>query len=298
MTYPLRSVNNDTIKQLELAASVFHHSLDGIMILARDGAIIAVNDAFTSITGYGEDEVIGRKPRILQNSRQSREFYDLMWEAIRNHGHWQGEIWSRRKDGSEFPERITITSVFEASGHLSHYFAVFADITSAHEKQLLLEQHSYRDDLTGLPNRVFLKKCLTQAMVRARDSSGTVGVAFIDLDGFKAVNDKFGHAAGDEVLLEMAKRLRNALRESDTLARFGGDEFVAVLPDARDNSALANLLERLLTKAQAPIDLNGSAVTLSASIGVAFFPQDGITSDELLCCADRAMYSVKRSARN
>lgn len=285
-------------RMLELAASVFYHTRNAVMITALDGSIMMVNGAFTAITGYSKDDVLGKNPRILKSGRQGPEFYKAMWDAIRVHGFWHGEAWNRRKDGCDFAENITVTMVPDERGAPSYYIAVFNDVTTAREKRRWLEQHSYFDTLTGLPNRILLMKRLKSAM-KDSELTGIAGaVAFIDLDDFKEVNDKFGHAAGDNVLGQTAERLAKALRKSDTLARFGGDEFVAVLPDLKDGIVSSNLMTRLLEACSIAIAIEGAEVTISASIGLAFFPSDATSAEELLSFADAAMYVAKREGRN
>ena len=283
---------------LELAASVFHHTRDGVMITALDGSIMMVNKAFTAITGYSKDEVLGKNPKILKSGRQSPEFYTAMWDAIQVHGFWQGEAWNRRKDGSYFAENIAITMVRDELGAPSHYIGVFSDITTASEKRRWLEQQSYFDTLTGLPNRILMMKHLKSAVEESKFSGLTGAVAFIDLDGFKQVNDKFGHARGDSVLIQAAERLVRALRKSDTLARFGGDEFIAVLPELKDGLVLSGLMTRLLEACKITVALEGTEVSISGSIGVAFFPSDATSAEDLLTAADAAMYVAKREGRN
>lgn len=268
------------------------------MVTALDGRILAVNPAFTAITGYSEQEVLGKNPRILKSGRQGPEFYKTMWETIRERGFWQSEAWNRRKDGTHFAEDITVTMVPDEHGQPSHYIAVFSDITTVSERRRWLEQRSYFDTLTGLPNRVLLMERLTKAVEESKLSGATVAIAFIDLDGFKEVNDSFGHAAGDHVLVQVAENLTAALRKSDTLARLGGDEFVAVLPDLNDGAAISILMKRLLEACKAPIEADGTLVNVSASIGVAFFPADAVSPEELLKVADAAMYVAKREGRN
>ncbi|MEM8514005.1 diguanylate cyclase (GGDEF)-like protein/PAS domain S-box-containing protein [Massilia sp. MP_M2] len=281
----------------ELAASVFDHSRDAIMITAPDGAILAVNRAFCTITGYTEDEVRGKNPRILKSGLQDRAFYASMWQAITSKGYWQGEAWNRRKDGTLFAERLTIVGVPGADGKPHHYIAMFADVTGASMQRRRLEERANYDALTGLPNRVLLGERLEQLLACARDTSFGVALAFIDLDGFKQVNDSMGHPAGDRLLASIGQSLRAALRGSDTLARFGGDEFVAVLPDMCDDALLASLLARVADAARAPIVIDGRAICLSASIGVALFPRDGTTPAQLISHADAAMYAAKRATR-
>ena len=280
----------------ELAASVFHHSRDAIMITALDGAILAVNQAFCAITGYTEDDVRGKNPRILKSGLQDRAFYARMWQAITSQGYWQGEAWNRRKDGTLFAERLTIVAVPGADGTPHHYLAMFADVTSASIQRQRLEERANYDALTGLPNRVLLGERLEQLLACARDTASGVALAFIDLDGFKQVNDNLGHPAGDRLLAIIAQRLRAALRGSDTLARFGGDEFVAALPGMHDDAVLAALLARVAAAARAPILVDGKAICLSASIGVALFPRDGTSTAQLISHADAAMYAAKRAA--
>jgi len=281
----------------DMAASVFYHSRDAIMITALDGTILGVNAAFSAITGYTAAEARGQNPRLLKSGRQDRAFYVAMWDAVISQGYWQGEAWNRRKDGSLFAERITISTVPDAAGHPHHYIAVFADITGASQQRLLLEERANYDALTGLPNRVLLAERLGQVLAQARAMGKTVAVAFIDLDGFKAINDSMGHVAGDSLLATMAQRLRLALRESDTLARFGGDEFVAVLPDVQDGALLASLTGRMSAAARVPVLLDGRTLCLSASIGVARYPDDGATGAELIGRADAAMYAAKYAAK-
>ena len=281
----------------ELAASVFHHSRDAIMITALDGAILTVNGAFCAITGYTEDEVRGKNPRILKSGLQDRAFYARMWQAITSQGYWQGEAWNRRKDGTLFAERLTIVAVPGADGKPHHYLAMFADVTSASMQRRRLEERANYDVLPGLPNRVLLGERLEQLLACTRDAASSVALAFIDLDGFKRVNDSMGHPAGDRLLASIAQNLRAALRGSDTLARFGGDEFVATLPGMHDDALLAALLARVAVAARAPIVIDGKAICLSASIGVALYPRDGTTPAQLIAHADAAMYAAKRAAR-
>jgi len=279
---------------MALAASVFHFSRDAIMLTTLDGTIVAVNAAFCAITGYTQAEVVGRNPRLLKSGRQGPGFYRAMWDAIGRHGYWQGEAWNRRKDGTQFAERLTISTAYDEHGQPHHYIAVFADITGASNQQRALEQRAHYDALTGLPNRLLLYERLASVLAQARACGGTVALAFIDLDGFKSVNDTLGHAAGDSVLVTMGQRLRNALRDADMLARLGGDEFVAVLPSVRDEADLAALVDRMAAAARAPVALYGRIVCLSASIGVALFPRDGGTPEALIGHADAQMYAAKR----
>ncbi|MCO5103945.1 MAG: EAL domain-containing protein [Burkholderiaceae bacterium] len=283
---------------LQVAASVFTHAREGISITDPAGKIIDVNEAFTRITGYSREEIIGRNPRILQSGRQSPEFYAAMWKAISTRGHWSGEIWNRRKDGSLFLEVITISAVRNAQGVLQHYVAVFTDVTSERDTERQLESIAHYDVLTGLPNRVRLFDRLRQFMVHCQRRSSSLAVAFLDLDGFKAVNDQHGHAVGDQLLIALSRRMGEALREGDTLARIGGDEFVAVLVDLEGSEDHQPILERLLSAAAKPVALGRQTLQVSASIGVTLYPRDYADAEQLLRHADHAMYQAKQAGKN
>ncbi len=286
-------------EKLQLAASVFSHSREGIMITAADATIIDVNDAFTHITGYSRDEVLGKNPRILSSGRQNQQFYADMWSSLLHKGHWYGEVWNRRRSGEVFAEMQTISAVRSEDGIAKQYVALFSDITitKLHERQL--EHLAHYDALTNLPNRVLLADRLGQAMTQSTRRGNHVAVAYLDLDGFKSVNDKHGHEAGDQLLIAVAERMKNSLREGDTLARLGGDEFVAVLLDLADVASSAPTLLRVLNAASRPIHIGNHLLQVSASIGVTFYPQlDEVDADQLLRQADQAMYQAKLAGKN
>jgi diguanylate cyclase (GGDEF)-like protein/PAS domain S-box-containing protein len=288
-----------TEQQLQLAASVFVHAREGIMITDAEGNIIDVNDTFTRITGYSRDEALGQNPRMLRSGRHDREFYAAMWRSLLDKGHWYGEIWNQRKNGEIFAEMQTISAVCDEDGHTRHYVALFSDITliKAHEQQL--EHIAHYDALTGLPNRVLLADRLQQAMSQTQRRSQRLAVVYLDLDGFKAINDRHGHDIGDQLLMQLARRMRDTLRDSDTLARLGGDEFVAVLMDLDDTQASAPALTRLLAAAAQPVMLGNQPLQVSASLGVTFYPQEGeVDADQLMRQADQAMYQAKLAGKN
>lgn len=285
--------------KLHLAANVFTHAREGIMITAADGSIIDVNAAFSRITGYSRDEVLNQNPRILGSNRQEKAYYTAMWSNLIEHGHWHGEIWNRRKDGEVYAAMQTIGAVYDNQGNTQHYVALFSDITmiKAHEREL--EQITHFDPLTGMPNRVLLADRLRQAMTQAQRHGKPLAVAFLDLDGFKAINDTHGHEAGDQLLIAVATRMKQALREGDTLARIGGDEFVAVLHDLADANVHNLMLTRLLTAAAEPLHIGNLILQVSASIGVTFYPQtQAVDADQLLRQADQAMYQAKLAGKN
>lgn len=288
-------------QKLQLAASVFGHAREGIMITDPRGVIIEVNDTFTRLTGYGHDEAVGQTTRLLQSGRQSADFYAAMWGELVHNGHWSGEIWNRHKSGEVFAVMQTISAVHSPQGTLQNYVSLFSDITPMKAHQQQLEYIAHYDVLTNLPNRVVLADRLQQAMLQSQRRSRSLAVAYLDLDGFKAVNDTHGHAAGDELLVTLSQRMKGALREGDTLARIGGDEFVVVLGDLAQPLDCEPVLLRLLDAASAPVTLSltGPVVCqVSASIGVALFPQDDADADLLLRHADQAMYVAKQGGKN
>ncbi len=286
-------------ERLKLAASVFTHACEGIVITDASGLILDVNETFTRITGYRREEVLGRNPSILKSGLQSPEFYAKMWNSLLEDGRWTGEIWNRTKDGDVYPEMLTISAVRDESGRTLRYVALFADITELKDKQRRLEKIAHYDVLTGLPNRVLLADRLRQAMMQARRRKQFLAVAYLDLDGFKEVNDNYGHVVGDQFLSSLASRMKFALRECDTLARLGGDEFVALLIDLPENEEAVPVLRRLLSAASKPVRIGANLLHVSASIGVAYYPQgDDIDADQLLRQADQAMYQAKVSGKN
>jgi diguanylate cyclase (GGDEF)-like protein/PAS domain S-box-containing protein len=285
--------------KLELAASVFSNSREGIMITETDGTIVDVNEAFSRITGYSRDEIVGQNPRILKSGRQNRLHYATMWQDLINKGHWYGEVWNRRKNGEVYAEMQTVSTVRDAQGKPQHYVALFSDITVAKQHQQALEHIAHYDTLTNLPNRVLLADRLAQSMAQAQRRSMTLVVVFLDLDGFKKINDTHGHEAGDHLLMTLASRMKKTLREGDTLARIGGDEFVAVLVDLVDATESLPILRRLLDAAAEPIQFGAAVLQVSASLGVTVYPQgEEMDADQLQRQADQAMYQAKMAGRN
>jgi diguanylate cyclase (GGDEF)-like protein/PAS domain S-box-containing protein len=284
--------------RLQLAAKVFTHAREGILITDADATIIEVNDAFTRITGYSREEALGQNPRMLQSDRQSQEYYATMWQALTGQGHWYGEIWNRCKNGEAYAELLTISAVRDVAGKTQNYVALFTDITQMKVYQQQLEHIAHYDVLTGLPNRVLLADRLQQAIIQSQRHGRSLAVVFLDLDGFKAVNDRHSHAVGDHLLLTVGNRMKTALREGDTLARIGGDEFVAVLVDLEQPQDYELVLARLLQAAADPVMVDESMLHVSASIGVTVYPQDGADADQLMRHADQAMYQAKKAGKN
>ncbi len=286
-------------EQLQLAASVFTNAREGILICDPQGAILDANEMFTHITGYTRAEVLGRNPRILKSGRQSEEFYRDMWRALLENGSWSGEVWNQAKDGRIFPETLTINAVYDRSSRVQHYVALFSDVTQTREQESRLEHMAHFDALTNLPNRVLLTDRLQQAMAQTHRHGQILAVACIDLDGFREVNDNYGQDAGDQLLMGVARRMKKVLGESDTLARIGGDEFVAVLLDLPVLDAAGPVLDNLLACAAQPEMCGEASVQVSASIGVVFYPQtEQIDADQLLRQAGQAMYQSKLAGKN
>jgi diguanylate cyclase (GGDEF)-like protein/PAS domain S-box-containing protein len=286
-------------EKLRLAAKVFAHTREGIIITDADGRVVDANRAFTEITGYSREEILGQNPSLLSSGRQDPEFYANMWRELIENGHWHGEVWNRRKDGELYAEMLTISAMHDDQGKVQHYVALFSDVTLQKEHQQQLEYIAHYDPLTGLPNRLLLSERLNSAMQRARRLKRPLVVAYIDLDGFKAVNDTHGHSVGDRMLRALAKRMKRSLREGATLARPGGDEFVAVLNDLPDSEASLPMVLDLLATAAEPVHIDGQRLQLSASLGMTFFPQaEEVNADQLLRQADQAMYQAKLAGKN
>ena len=286
-------------RKLHLAAGVFSHAREGIAITDPHGTILDINDAFTRITGYSRDEAIGRNTSMLRAARQDKAFYTAMWRDLLEHGYWSGEIWNRRKTGEVFAELLTISAVRDAQGNTAQYVALFSDITVLKEHQHELEHVAHFDALTNLPNRMLLADRLQQAMNQTQRRNQMVAVAYLDLDSFKTVNDRHGHDVGDQLLIALARRMKETLREGDTLARMGGDEFVAVLIDVQDVAICVPMLNRLLSAAAEPVQLGELSLQGSASLGVTFYPQiQELDADQLLRQADQAMYQAKVAGKN
>ncbi|MGC1463818.1 MAG: PAS domain S-box protein [Terracidiphilus sp.] len=281
-------------ERVRLAASVFTNAREGITITDPAGTILEVNDMFTRITGYSREEAIGNNTRLLKSGVQNEEFYDNMWRRLLEEGQWSGEIWNRNKNGEIFAETLTINAVRDASGNLLHYVSMFSDVTQLKEHEQQLEHVANFDVLTSLPNRTLLADRLRQAMTVPTREDRLIAVAYLDLDGFKGINDRFGHDVGDRLLTSLAFNMKCALRKGDTLARLGGDEFVAVMLDLDDVGASVPVLNRLLEAASELVQVGDLSLNVTASVGVAFYRQkDDVDADLLLRQADQAMYQAK-----
>jgi len=303
---PLRMVGTHTditeLKQteekLKLAASVFSHAREGITITDSEGLILDVNDTFSKVTGYSREEVLGKNPSMLQSGRQPPEFYVEMWTTLLREGTWTGEVWNRRKNGEVYAEQLTISAVHNSSTQETNFVALFTDITEQKTYQSQLQRMAHYDVLTNLPNRVLLADRLTLAMASATRNNRSIAVLFLDLDGFKAINDRHGHHVGDELLIAISQQLSESLRDGDTLSRVGGDEFVAVLTNIDKAQDCEPILERLLHAASEIFTVKNIALKVSVSIGVTIYPQDDADADVLVRHADQAMYVAKQEGKN
>ncbi|MDD4882042.1 MAG: EAL domain-containing protein, partial [Gallionellaceae bacterium] len=284
---------------LRLSASVFANSHEGILITDANNTIVDVNPGFTRITGYTKEEAIGKTPKFLSSGRHETAFYAEMWASLREHDAWRGETWNRRKDGVVYAEILSISVIRNQAGAVQHYIGVFTDISQLKCHQAELENIAHFDVLTALPNRSLLADRMHQAMAQTLRRGSILAIAYLDLDGFKAINDNFGHDAGDHLLIVAADRMKHVLREVDTLARLGGDEFVAVLLDLPDIDACIPMLTRMLQAASEEVIDSGNVLRVSASLGITFYPQaDEIDADQLLRHADQAMYQAKLAGKN
>jgi diguanylate cyclase (GGDEF)-like protein/PAS domain S-box-containing protein len=285
--------------RLRRAMMVFDNTRDGVVITDLKGNIIGVNRAFTDVTGYAEDEVLGHNPSLLQSGHQGGEFYQAMWRKVHEAGIWEGEIWNRRKNGEIYPEWLTINMVRDPAGHPSHYLGVFTDITRIKSSEEKLERLAHYDPLTDLPNRRLILSRLEHALEHASRHGHRIAVLYLDLDNFKQVNDSLGHHEGDELLVAVAQRLKGRLRQEDTFGRLGGDEFFLLLEAVPDFNEVAAMAQNLLALLATPFTLsNGNDVFVTASIGISVYPEDNITAMELMRDADAAMYRAKENGRN
>ncbi len=280
---------------LRLAAKVFEHASEAIVITEIDGSIVDVNEAYSRITGYQREEVLGANPRIGKSGRHDPAFYRVMWDAITTQGQWSGEVWDRRKNGEVYPKWLTINAVKDGSGQTTHFVGIFSDISQIKMTEERLEQLAFYDPLTRLPNRMLFKDRVQRAMEWTSRHQKRGAVFFIDLDRFKHVNDTFGHAAGDTLLTEVARRLLLCVRTSDTVARLGGDEFTIILTDLDKGDEAASVAQKMIASVAKPVDLGGHQANIGASIGIAIFPDDGETYDVITQYADMAMYHAKES---
>ena len=285
-------------KEQRMAASVFACTQEGILITDAQSNIIDINQAFSNITGYSRTEMLGKNPSLLKSGLHDADFYEDMWQTITRQGYWRGEVWNRKKDGEVYAEWLTISAVADEQGEITHYIGTFSDITQLKEHERKLELIAHYDPLTGVPNRILFADRMHLALAQTKREDCLMAVGYLDLDGFKPVNDRLGHEAGDQLLIEIARRIKNTLRDGDTIARLGGDEFVFLLLGLEKVEDCEITLHRLLEAIIAPATLQNQIVSVSASIGISIFPTDDTDPDTLLRHADQAMYQAKQAGKN
>lgn len=284
--------------QLQLLDAAFRNVQESIVITTLDCRIIDVNPAFSIVTEYSHEEVIGKHIRILQSGQHDSIFYQKMWQSILTTGHWQGEIWNRRQCGDIYQAWLSISTIRNAEGEPAYYIGVSTDLNRMNHAKTHLEYLAHHDQLTGLPNRLLLYSRLKHTIERAKRDTAMCAVLFLDLDRFKPVNDMLGHAAGDKLLKLAAARMRERLRDIDTLARIGGDEFVVVLEEISSQEDAADIAQALIDQLDRPFLLdNGQQANISVSIGISIYPDNAIYPDALLDSADNALYAAKQSGR-
>ncbi len=290
-----RRVAEARVRQL---AAVFENAREGIVLTSLDGAIREVNRSYCTITGYTPEQLVGANPRIIKSGRHDSEFYEAMFVAIRSTGYWHGEIWNRRRNGEVYPAWVSITTMYDEAGNPDGYVSVVSDITEVKAQQVRLEHLAYHDSLTHLPNRTLLADRLAMAQHQAARGGTLVAVCFLDLDGFKPINDAHGHDVGDGLLCEVARRLSDSVRAGDTVARIGGDEFVLLLANVRSAAEVDATVTRVLATLARPVEIDGRLLQVTASVGVTVYPNDPADADTLLRHADQALYVAKERGKN
>lgn len=283
--------------ELQLADTVFANSLEAMLITDGNGTIIRVNPAFTAITGYAPEEAIGHNPRILKSGHHEPRFYQDMWNSLLGKGSWEGEVWDKRKNGETYPKWLTISATREPQGEIKNFIACFSDISQRKATEEKIQFLAHHDPLTGLPNRLLLRDRFSQMRDLHKRSGKCMACIFLDLDHFKRINDSLGHPVGDALLIATVGRLRTCLRDSDTLSRQGGDEFILLLGEVDGPESVARVAEKIQSSLLQPFEIETHSLTTSASLGIALSPDDGIDFDTLMQKADTAMYHAKESGR-
>lgn len=285
-------------EQLKLANLVYQAIGEAIMVADADNRIVTVNPAFTELTGYTSQEAVGQSTTLLKSGHQNEAFYQTMWHTLETTGHWQGEIWNRRKSGETYLEWLTINTVYDDQNNVRHRVAMFSDITDQKRAEQTIWQQANFDSLTGLPNRHMFYERLAQEMKKSQRMGLPLALLFLDLDHFKDVNDTLGHGKGDLLLKEMAQRLLSCVRNTDTVARLGGDEFTIILTELNEQDSIEPLAQDILCQLTKPFELAGDCAYVSVSIGITLYPEDTDDIDTLMKNADQAMYAAKDQGRN
>jgi diguanylate cyclase (GGDEF)-like protein/PAS domain S-box-containing protein len=292
-----RAQRDQDLQHLRLAAAVFDSTLEGVLVTDANGVIVHVNRAFMSITGYRQDEVLGMRPNKFKSGRHGPDFYERMYKTILAAGQWSGEIWNRRKDGEIYPQWQSIRSIKDDRGSITHFVAVFSDITSIKHSERELAHLAHYDALTGLPNRLLFTDRAEQAQTHARRNKQNLALLLIDLDHFKHINDSLGHNVGDEVLKAVSVRLAQLMEKGVTLARLGGDEFAVLIENPQQAMQAAELAQGVLDGLREPFLIDAQSLFLTASIGISIFPNDALSAEQLLRNADAALFQAKSQGR-
>lgn len=298
MAKHLRSHHDAESACAELLAQALDNAANAIFITSQTGRIRWANPAFCKLTGYTSAEIIGKTPSLIKSGKQSKAFYDEIWQTILMGDVWRGIVIEKRKDGTLFTVDETITPLLDAHGAIHHFLSVSNDITLCTPDDKKNRYLAFHDALTGLPNRAFFESIQTQLISHAQQTASELALFYLDLDHFKQVNDLHGHAVGDQLLIAVSERLRTVTRKADTVARLGGDEFVIFLSDITDHEVVTRLAMKLIDAIATPFLLHGLRIECGASIGIALYPRDGSEGDELLRKADWAMYRAKGAGRN
>lgn len=293
------AINNQrNLRNYEIRSAMFEHTVDGIVITNAENEIINVNKAFTNITGFTKEDVLGKDPKLLKSSMHDKLFYMQMWEQINNDGYWQGEIKNRRKNGESYIEWLSITAIKDVKGNVQNYMGIFSDVTAHRSSELEYAHLATHDSLTGLANRVLLEDRLNQAINHAKRFKKGVAVIFCDLDNFKPINDTYGHMAGDLALKECSDYFCSVVRAEDTVSRYGGDEFVIILGDIEETLEITAITEKILNIVNISFEIDGKKLCLQMSAGVSCYPRDGNNTVDLVQKADQAMYKAKKAGKN
>jgi len=290
--------NNRNLKSLEMSSAVFKHTMDGVLITNAENRIVHVNDSFVDITGYQASEVVGKDPKFLKSGTHDKHFYNQMWEKLTVNGYWQGEITNRKKNGEIYIEWLSVNAIKDKDGNIENFIGIFSDVT--HQRKDA-ENHAYlatQDPLTGLSNRLLLNDRLEHAINHADRFNKCVAAVFCDLDNFKPINDTYGQSTGDEILKNVANAMKDLLRKEDTICRFGGDEFVILIEELESFAYLEKILKKVHNISTKPFNIDGRDHTVAMSIGTAIYPNDANSAEDLLKCADEAMYRAKNSGKN
>ncbi|WP_165901798.1 putative bifunctional diguanylate cyclase/phosphodiesterase [Reinekea marinisedimentorum] len=293
-----KAESSQAMRENLLAGAVFAYTSEGIVITDANANIIDANTSFERLTGYSKEEALGRNPNFLQSGQHDESFYKKMWAQLKASGYWRGEIWNRRKSGALYPELLTINSIRDEHNRVTNYIAIFSDISQLKMTEKRLDKLAYFDQVTDLPNRIHLTDRLDQAILHSQINNLQLAIIFLDLDRFKSINESFGHAAGDELLRQISKRLKATLRAVDTVARISSDEFVMLIQHISSREEVQTIVNKLMATFEIPFNIENRPYNQTASIGISVYPDDGSNTSELLRSADSAMYLAKNEGRN